>query len=86
MHRITQPKTIRARAGSQKIATTKDNNFFSNTEKIIQKRMLAISVYAKITRKYKVPMVENTLAEILNFVKRKYLFIIKSDKIKMCKQ
>lgn len=69
MPRVTQPKTIRARAGSQKIATTKDNNFFSNTEKIIQKRMLAISVYAKITRKYKVPMVENTLAKIFDFVK-----------------
>lgn len=72
MHRITQPKTIRARAGSQKIATTKDNNFFSNTEKIIQKRMLAISVYAKITRKYKVPMVENTLAKIFDFVKMSF--------------
>lgn len=69
MPRVTQPKTIRARAGSQKIATTKDNNFFSNTEKIIQKRMLAISVYAKITIKYKVPMVENTLAKIFDFVK-----------------
>jgi len=69
MPKVTQPKTIRARAGSQKIATTKDNNFFSNTEKIIQKRMLAISVYAKITRKYKVPMVENTLAKIFDFVK-----------------
>ncbi len=51
MPKVTQPKKIRARAGSQKIATTKDNNFFSNTEKIIQKRMLAISVYAKIARK-----------------------------------
>ncbi len=72
MPRVTQPKTIRARAGSQKIATTKDNNFFSNTEKIIQKRMLAISVYAKITRKYKVPMVENTLAKIFDFVKMSF--------------
>ena len=69
MPRVTQPKTIRARAGSQKIATTKDNNFFSNTEKIIQKRMLAISVYAKIARKYKVPMIKNTLAKIFDFVK-----------------
>jgi len=69
MPKVTQPKKIRARAGSQKIATTKDNNFFSNTEKIIQKRMLAISVYAKIARKYKVPMVENTLAKIFDFVK-----------------
>lgn len=72
MPRVTQPKTIRARAGSQKIATTKDNNFFSNTEKIIQKRMLAISVYAKITIKYKVPMVENTLAKIFDFVKMSF--------------
>lgn len=85
MHRITQPKTIRARAGSQKMATT-DNNFFLDTEKIIKKRMLAISVYEKIARKNKVLMIRNTLAEILNFVKRKYLFIIKSDKIRGCKQ
>jgi hypothetical protein len=34
--------------------------------------MLAISVYAKITRKYKVPMVENTLAKIFDFVKMSF--------------
>lgn len=50
-------------------AMVKKIDFFFNVRKINKKTTIANNIYVMIATKYKVPMVENTLAKIFDFVK-----------------